>query len=263
MRSKPKGLEQRYAEQFCDASVVEAYAHRPPYPAELFAILAELAIDSPRAVLDIGCGRGEVARGVLRWAERVDAVDASAAMIEAGRKLAGGDDLRLRWICASVEQAALSPPYALITAGSSLHWMDWEVVLPRLAAALSGNGMLALFDDQTLPPPWHAQLVEIIPRFSTNRDFEPYHLIDELVQRGLFRLVGSRQTVPVPFHQPIESYIESFHSRNGFSRQRMTRDAADAFDAAVRGIVSPHARGDDETVELKPLSAVTWGRPGA
>src|SRR3712207_7136062 len=42
----------------------------------------------------------------------------------------------------------------------------------------------------------------------------------------------------VPFRQPIADYVESIHSRNGFSRERMTREAAAAFDAAVHDLVS-------------------------
>jgi SAM-dependent methyltransferase len=260
MPGKPKGLTAEYAEQFCDLSVVRAYAHRPPYPAELYGILRELAVDRPRAVLDIGCGRGEVARGMLDWADRVDAVDASAAMILAGRDLPGGDDPRLRWICSSVECADLSPPYALITAGSSLHWMDWELVLPKLGAALSRRGVLAVFDDQTVAPPWQRQLQAIIPRYSTNRDFEPYNLIEELERRGLFRVIGSSRTAAVPFRQSIEDYVESFHSRNGFSRQRLTHEDADAFDSSVRRLVCPYADREGN-IELQLLSTVTWGRP--
>src|SRR5690349_19326834 len=55
MKGKPTGLSIDDARQFCDESVVAAYQHRPPYPPELFSILRQLAVDSPRAVLDIGC----------------------------------------------------------------------------------------------------------------------------------------------------------------------------------------------------------------
>ena len=138
--------------------------------------------------------------------------------------------------------------------------LDWDIVLPRLAGVLSPGGMLALFDDQTLTPPWQAQLGQIIPRFSTNRDFQPYNLIEELVRRGLFRVMGSRQTKPVGFCQTISGYVESFHSRNGFSRQRMKRRAAEEFDSALREVVTPHAR-EDGMLELQLLSTVTWGKP--
>src|SRR5205809_5090633 len=99
MTPKPKGLDEKYARQFCDESVADAYEHRPPYPDEVFEVLIGLMSDAPRRVLDIGCGRGEIARKIVGRVEGVDAVDISAAMIERGRKLPGGDDPRLKWIC--------------------------------------------------------------------------------------------------------------------------------------------------------------------
>lgn len=58
MLPKPVHLGPDYAAQFGDRGVVEAYRHRPPYPDEVVAILAELVVDEPRAVLDGGCGTG-------------------------------------------------------------------------------------------------------------------------------------------------------------------------------------------------------------
>ena len=126
-----------YGAQFSDAGVVAAYGCRPPYPAAVFPMLAALARDTPRAALDAGCGRGELARPLSRLLDRVDALDLSPGMIAAGRALPDGDRTNLRWILGGAEDAPLNPPYALITAGSSLHWMEWAVVLPRFRAALT------------------------------------------------------------------------------------------------------------------------------
>jgi 2-polyprenyl-3-methyl-5-hydroxy-6-metoxy-1,4-benzoquinol methylase len=113
------------ARAFQDRSVAAAYRLRPPYPPETFEVLAGLLADGPRVALDVGCGDGAIARPLAPLVDRVDAVDASAAMIEAGKGLPGGGHPRLRWIIGRAEDAPLRPPYALVTAGSSLHWMDW------------------------------------------------------------------------------------------------------------------------------------------
>jgi SAM-dependent methyltransferase len=257
---KPPGLSPEYAAQFADESVADAYEHRPPYPKEVFEILSSLVRDKPPRVLDIGCGRGEIARHLLSHVDAIDAVDASAAMIERGKRLPGGDDPRLRWIVARMEEAPLDPPYGLVVAASSLHWMDWDIVLPRLREVLASGAFVALLDDQTLPPPWDARLHELILRYSTNRDFRPYKLVDELEKRGHFRPIGSKTTTVVPFSQPLGSYIDSIHSRNGFSRDRMTPAAADAFDGAVREAVRPWMTTSGD-VELSLLSTVCWGIP--
>ncbi len=65
--------------------------------------------------------------------DRVDAIDFSAAMVSAGQRLPSGLHPNLRWICCKAEDAPLVPPYALITAGNSLHWMDWHALMPRMA----------------------------------------------------------------------------------------------------------------------------------
>ena len=61
MMSKPKHLSAEYASQFKDASVVESYDSRPPYPEETYDFLSSLIEDQPRFVLDAGCGTGDIA----------------------------------------------------------------------------------------------------------------------------------------------------------------------------------------------------------
>src|SRR5690242_20093443 len=102
-----------YAEAFRDKSVVEAYRHRPPYPAEVFDILLGLIYTEPRYMLDAGCGRGELARSLASHGARVDAVDFSLEMIEQGKRQPNGDHPHLRWLHGRMEDVALRPPYGL------------------------------------------------------------------------------------------------------------------------------------------------------
>jgi ubiquinone/menaquinone biosynthesis C-methylase UbiE len=133
MQPKPELYSSHYAEWFKDSDVVAAYSSRPPYARAAIEFLGELATDDSRRVLDIGCGPGDIARPLAPLVDHVDAVDFSVRMIKAGRELPGGGTSNVRWIIGKVEDVPLDPPYALVTAGESLHWMDWHVVLPRLA----------------------------------------------------------------------------------------------------------------------------------
>jgi SAM-dependent methyltransferase len=261
MKPKPKHLGLEYASQFRDPRVVEAYRFRPPYPPETFPLLLGLLPESPRTILDAGCGPGPLARFLTEGADRVDAVDFSAEMIRNGERLPGGNHPGLRWIVGAVEDAPLAPPYGLVTAGQSLHWMEWDRVLPRLERALAPDGFLAIVELRIDPPPWEEELRKIIPKYSTNRDFEPTDLLAELTSRRLFRPVDERVTAPVSFTQTVQAYVESFHSMNGFSRDRMTREAADAFDESVRRIAAPFCPEGTMTVAVKTM--VRWGRPGS
>jgi ubiquinone/menaquinone biosynthesis C-methylase UbiE len=259
MQPRPKYLRTEYASRFKDQSVVDVYHHRPPYPGELFDILVGLITDEPRTVLDVGSGSGDIARRLIPLVERVDAVDFSQPMIEKGRLLPDGDSPRLHWIYGRAEDVPLYPPYALITAGQSLHWMEWDIVLPRFHQVLTANGYLAIVNSEVAPLPWVDDLGELIKRYSTNRDYQPFDLLKELELRGLFQLQGEKQTTPVPFVQSLENYVESFHSMSSLSRAAMTADAVTDFDNELRSLVSRSS--PKEEVELQIIGTVAWGRP--
>ena len=99
------------------------------------------------------------------------------------------------------------------------------------------------------------------PSNRLNRDFRPYTnqtIVDELERRGLFRLLGRRTTAYVPFSQPVESYIEAFHARNGLARARMG-PAADQLDSELRDVLWRHC--PDGVVRLRVGGEVLWGSP--
>jgi SAM-dependent methyltransferase len=267
MRSKPKHLAPEYGAQFQDQSVAEAYPNRPPYPAKTFAVLRGLIADAPLAVLDVGCGTGDIARRLAPLVERVDAVDISAAMIAAGRRQPGGNASNLTWVHAPVEDAALAPPYSLITAGESLHWLAWDIVFPRFAEVLTSRGVLAIVErDWDLSAARGERLSPIIGRCSTNRAFRPFDLPAELTSRGLFEQQGQRRTGPEPWRPTISEYIECRHSQNGLSRERMGSEAAAAYDAETRAALLDLCREGalelrEDRLALAVAATITWGRP--
>ncbi|HEY7850660.1 MAG TPA: class I SAM-dependent methyltransferase, partial [Ktedonobacterales bacterium] len=206
-----------------------------------------------------GCGTGDVARRLAPRMLRVDALDLSAAMIALGRRLPGGDADNLRWQVAVLEDATLAGPYGLAVAGESLHWMDWQRALLRLRAALAPGAVLAIVERAEQRSPWSDALLALIRRYSTNREYRPYALVPELERRGLFALVGSAHIEPETFTQTVGDFVESIHSRNGFSRDRMRPEDASAFDAAVVALLAPHA--PDGRVTLRIAAEICWGAP--
>jgi ubiquinone/menaquinone biosynthesis C-methylase UbiE len=258
MFQKPDYFASKHAEVFQHHSIVEAYQHRPPYSAEVFAILAELIHETPRRVLDIGCGTGNIARNLSERVESVDAVDFSQPMIEQGKHLPNGDHPHLRWLYGRVEEVELNPPYALVTAGESLHWMNWSIVLPRFHELLTPGGYLAIVEQETRPDPW-SLLSEIIPHYTTNKGYYPYDMIEALEHQKLFHKVGEKKTAPILFTQPIDDYIESYHSRSGFSRERMGAEQAHVFDQEAKKILlNTYQNG---VIELQVVGSIVWGTP--
>ena len=258
MQPKPENSGSYYAEAFKDHQVVDAYRYRPPYPDEVFDILAGLIVDEPRTVLDVGAGSGDIARRMVDFVERVDAVDFSQNMIERGKQLFNGDHPRLHWIYGRIEEVPLVPPYALITAGSSIHWMEWAIAFPRFRAMLTPNGSLALIYRRTLPMPWDADLRKLRAQFSTRRDRRSFDVVEELEVRGFFHKQGEKETAPVPFSQSIDDFIEGLHSRSGFSRERMGRQKATDFDQQGRTLLLQFHK--DGVLPLQVVGTVTWGR---
>lgn len=259
MQPKPEDFSTHYAETFKDHYVVDAYRYRPPYPDEVFTILANLITDEPRTVLDVGAGSGDIARRLVDFVERVDAVDFSQNMIETGKQLPNGEHPHLHWIYGKIEEVPLSPPYALITAGSSIHWTEWAIAFPRFRAMLTSNGSLALIYRRTLPMPWDADLRGLRAQFSTRRTPRSSNVFEELEARGFFHRQGEQETAPVPFFQSIDDFIEGLHSRSNFSRKRMGQQKATDFDRQVRTLLLQFHK--DGMLPLQVVGTVTWGIP--
>lgn len=258
MLPKPSHLAPEFAGQFADSSVVAVYHLRPPYPPQVIDHVLSLRAGSG-AVLDAGTGTGDIARALAQRGVPVDALDPSAAMLARGQQLPGGDHPLLTWTKGTAEAAPLHPPYSLIVTAASLHWMDWGIVLPRFHDLLAPGGMLAIVEQRQASQPWDQALSELIAYSSTNRFYQPYDLVQALQERALFHPLGQVQTAPVPFSQTIEDYVESFHSRNGFSRDRMAPEDAAAFDAACDRLVRPFAK--DGEITLGVIGLITWGVP--
>jgi len=258
-RRRPSHLTPENAATFQIPGVVEAYHLRTPYPPELAPFLRGLMTSPAGTVLELGCGTGEITRALAPHVARIDAVDISVPMLDAARAMPGGAHPAIRWIHGAAEDVPLTAPYALAVAGDALHWMNWEVVLPRIRAALALGAHLAVVNAIS-EPPWASQLLDPIRQCSVMQDFERFDLIDELVARGLFVKVGEATVGPAPFTRSVDGYIDALHATAGLPRERMGVGNARAFDAELRQLVEPFA--NDGLLHLAASARVQWGTPG-
>jgi SAM-dependent methyltransferase len=257
---KPAGWAARYGAWFAERSAVERYDLRPPYPDETFELLASLIADVPRAVLDAGCGPGDLARPLAPLVDRVDAVDRAAAMLEKARTHPGADAPNLNWICAEIELAPLDPPYSLVVCGDSLHWFDWDRVLPRFAEVLSPHGLLAIVHRTWIRnPKLRARLDPIYARHGANPDFAPLDLVHELERRKLFDRHGRQTTAVRPWRPTLDELIGCHHSQSGFILEKMADPTA--FDRELTEAVVSFPVGAHGRFELDVAAEIVWGRP--
>ena len=244
---------------FQDADVVRNYRYRQPYPPEIFDILQGLLVE-PRTVLDAGSGTGALTIGLARFAKRVDAVDPSAAMLREARRMPGGDSVRIRWTLGTAERAPLDPPYGLVTAGASIHWMDPDIVMPRFREALAPGGRLALVNSESIyaQQEWRGELISLIQAFSSiSHHLEFVDLVRSLEAAGHFVREGERTATPVPYEQSIDDYMAMLASTSSLSRTTLG-DRADDFERGTRAIFARHAL---TRVRADLVAEVVWGRP--
>lgn len=272
-QTKPSHLSAEYGAWFRDPLIAEAYPYRPPYPDDVISQIVWLASQaSPggadsAVALDLGAGTGDLARRLAPHVARVDAVDASTAMMDRWKALPGGSHPHVRWIVGMAEEVPLAPPYTLATAGESLHWMDWDVVLPRIAGMLAPAGMLAIASrDWEGPPILRERLLPIFGRYSPVRDYRPFDVVAELASRGLFAEAGRRRCGPAPWTPTVAEYVACRHSQRGFSRTHMGPVVAAAFDASVVEVLEEICRSGalqerDGRLQLEVRASVVWGRP--
>jgi SAM-dependent methyltransferase len=124
--------------------VAEEYdRHRPTYPDALVDRACE-GIAPGAAVLEIGCGTGQLTRSLLARGLRVTAVEPGQQLLARARdQLNGNGDVQ--FVNARLEDASLPrAEYAAVLSASAIHWIDPDVSWHKAANALVDGGTLAL-----------------------------------------------------------------------------------------------------------------------
>ncbi|MEQ1407688.1 class I SAM-dependent methyltransferase [Neorhizobium sp. Rsf11] len=254
-------MSKRAGASFEEADVVENYPYRPPYPDAVFEKLLDIAPERS-TLLDIGCGPGKISRPLVRYFEKVTAVDPSRQMLTLGQSLAGGDAPNLHWIEGFAEDFPIGDErFDLTVAAASVHWMDHARLFPRLAAhANPGHRFAVVSGDTPFEPPWEtdwrAFLTKWVPAL-TGRPFDPDRQADEWARyQAYLDLEGDAFLLSAPFQQSVADFIRCQHSRDTFAPSKLgSRNAV--FDAELREILIPYA--SDGTLTFAVHTRVVWG----
>jgi len=148
-------------------SVAELYdTTRRGYPAEIVdAVFANAGIGPGAAVLEIGCGTGQLTGQLAGRGFNLTAIDIGAAMVEAAK--CNMADPTVRFQTVPFEEFADDGPFDLIISATAFHWVDPDVGLAKAAQLLRPGGWLALLSTgERYPEPLHSELRALWMRYS-------------------------------------------------------------------------------------------------
>lgn len=247
------------ASAFTDEDVARCYAARPPYAPELYDFLLR-QVSGRRRALDLGCGPGKIARILAEHFAEVVALDPSAAMIAAGRAADAGRHHTITWIQEMAEAYRSDAGFDLVTAGTSIHWLDHAAVFPKLAAWTTTVAVIT--GDEPTPAPcgdeaWTAFLTRWLARVGGR--YDPRGAAAEAGRHEAWMEIAGRKAFPFTFRQSVADFIAAQHSRATWSRAVMGEALAAEFDRELDALLRPFAT--DGQLDLHMASALTWGRP--
>lgn len=117
---------------------------RPGYPRELVEfVVATAGIGAGAAVLEVGCGTGQLTEHLAGTGLEVTAIDIGTSMVAAARQRLAGTPVALQ-VVAFEELDVPSSSFDLIISGAAFHWIDPEVRFVKSARLLRPGGWLAV-----------------------------------------------------------------------------------------------------------------------
>src|SRR6202161_1556540 len=144
MTRLPESAARRYGKVF-DEIAAEYDRRRPTYPDELVDRACQVAgIGSGDHVLEVGCGSGQLTRGLAARGLHVTALEPGKSLLALARQNldgAGG----VEFVNAQFEDASLPrEQFQAVFSASAFHWVDPKVSWQKTADVLAPGGTLAL-----------------------------------------------------------------------------------------------------------------------
>jgi ubiquinone/menaquinone biosynthesis C-methylase UbiE len=128
-------------------SVAQLYeVSRLGYPSDIveFAV-ATAALGASSAVLEVGCGTGQLTERLARFGFRLTVIDLGPSMIAAARRRLDGPAVSFE-VASFEDFAAPEASFDLIVSGTASHRVDPEVRFRKPARLLRPGGWLALLE---------------------------------------------------------------------------------------------------------------------
>ncbi len=145
-------------------------------------LLQRVPLASPRTILDLGCGAGNVTKLLHeRWpAARITGVDSSAEMLGRARAALPEAD----WIQADLARWEPRAAADLVFSNAALHWLgDHGSLFPRIASWVEPGGILAVQMPASFHHPSHASAYALAAEDPWRKHFSglrPFAAVHEL-----------------------------------------------------------------------------------
>jgi ubiquinone/menaquinone biosynthesis C-methylase UbiE len=144
MTRRPESTARRYGKVF-DEIAAEYDRRRPAYPDELVDQACQVAgIRRGDQVLEVGCGSGQLTRGLAARGLHITALEPGTSLIALARQNLEGAGA-VEFVNAQFEDASLPRErFQAVFSASAFHWVDPEVGWQKAADVLVPGGTLAL-----------------------------------------------------------------------------------------------------------------------
>jgi ubiquinone/menaquinone biosynthesis C-methylase UbiE len=141
--------DKRHHQRTLFDDIAERYeAYRPGYPEHIVEfVTATAALGPGAAVLEVGCGTGQLTERLACSGFRLTAIDIGPSMIAAARRRLAGADVSFQ-VTSFEDLAAADAAFDLIISSAAFHWIDPEVAFSKSARLLRPGGWLALLGNE-------------------------------------------------------------------------------------------------------------------
>jgi SAM-dependent methyltransferase len=256
-------------------SAAEHYLRgRPAYAADLFERVSLLTdmVALEDAVLDLGCGPGQIALGFAPYCGSITAMDPEPEMLRIAAAMAETAPADLGKKIRFVEGSSfdLTPElgrFRVAAIGRAFHWMDRQDTLARLDRMIEPGGAVVLFGDKHPEVPqntWRKVYDSVLDRYSAEDSARKLRKSAEF---------GSHESVLLasPFSQlerigiieqrvtPIADFDARLLSLSSVSRDKIG-DRADQMVAEFRTEMAPYV-ADGMVTEVIESQALIASRP--
>ena len=140
-------------------------------------LLGRIDAPSPRLVIDLGCGPGDLTIGLGdRWPDaRIVGVDSSAEMLAKARAADTGG--RVDWVEATAEDwdpSSLGSPIDVLVTNATLQWVPTHLrLIPAWVASLAPGGTFAMQVPANFDAPSHRIMRAVAARHPRAGDLRP------------------------------------------------------------------------------------------